>query len=58
MGKARRSRSSARVESGPEAARMTETGSQSVRVSVTVNRHPRTIVVECCNLLLLREASR
>jgi xanthine dehydrogenase YagT iron-sulfur-binding subunit len=46
MGKASRSRSNATVESGPDAARVAEPGSQSVRVSVTVNGHARTIMVE------------
>jgi xanthine dehydrogenase YagT iron-sulfur-binding subunit len=46
MGQASRSQSNATVESRPDGARMAETGSQSVRVSVTVNGHARTMVVE------------
>jgi xanthine dehydrogenase YagT iron-sulfur-binding subunit len=44
MGRASRSQSNATVESGPDAARLAETGSQ--RVSVTVNGLARTIMVE------------
>src|ERR1700761_9789832 len=44
MGRASRSQSNATVESGPDAARLAETGSQ--RVSVTVNGLARTITVE------------
>src|SRR5690349_15993478 len=44
MGTASRSQSSTMVESGPDAARLAETGSQSV--SVTVNGLVRTIMVE------------
>ncbi len=46
MGKASGSQSNATVESGADAARVAETGSQSVRVSVTVNGHACTIMVE------------
>ena len=46
MVNASRSQPNATVESGPDAAGMAETGSQSVRVSVTVNGHARTIMVE------------
>ena len=46
MDKASRSKSNTTVERRPEAAAMAETGSQSVRVSVTVNDHARTIMVE------------
>src|ERR1700722_466282 len=44
MGRASRSQSNSTVESGPDAARLAETASQ--RVSVTVNGHARTIMVE------------
>ena len=57
MDKASRSKSNTTVERRPEAAAMAETGSQSVRVSVTVNDHARTIMVEPRTTLLdaLRE---
>jgi xanthine dehydrogenase YagT iron-sulfur-binding subunit len=57
MDKAGRSQSNATVKSRPDAAEMAKDVSQSVRVSVTVNGHARTIMVEPRTTLLdaLRE---
>jgi xanthine dehydrogenase YagT iron-sulfur-binding subunit len=46
MDKPSTSQSNATIESRPDAARIAETGSQNVRVSVTVNGHARSILVE------------